>query len=142
MNSYEAKQEAKRERLLERADKAEAESRRRNQTANEMASAIPLGQPILVGHLSEKRDRNYRGRIDSNYRKSYEADKKAQELRARAHSVGTGGVSSDDPDAVAKLKEELAPRVKKQEMMKRVNAACRKGQRTPKHTQHLSLIHI
>ena len=41
--------------------------------ARDMASIIPFGQPILVGHHSEKRDRNYRGRIHKKFERSFEA---------------------------------------------------------------------
>ena len=126
MNTYEEKQEAKRERLLERADRAEAESESRFKTAQQMGSVIPFGQPILVGHHSETRDRNYRKRIASNYDKSAEASRKAKRLRSRAASVGKGGISSDDPEAVAKLKEKLAHREKRQDFMRRFNVAMRK----------------
>ena len=125
-NAYEEKQERKRERLLARADKADAEAQSRFKTAQSMASVIPFGQPILVGHHSEKRDRNYRARIDGNYRKSFEANNNAKELRSRAASVGKGGVSSDDPEAVKKLKMKLEKAEKWQAFMKSFNAGIRR----------------
>lgn len=42
-----------------------------------MIQAIPFGQPILVVHNSEKRDRRHRGRIESHFRKSAEAQDKS-----------------------------------------------------------------
>jgi len=125
MNEYEARQEARRERLQNRAARKRAESNSRAQRASEDASAIPLGQPILVGHHSEKRDRRFRAGIQSNFRKAVELDKEADALEARAASVGTGGVSSDDPDAIDKLREHLAEREAKQERMKATNRAAR-----------------
>ena len=112
-NRYEEKLDNKRERLLERADKADREGDARIKRADSDASAIPMGQPILVGHHSEKRDRNFRNRIHNNYSKGYQLKEKAGNLRARAASVGTAGVSSDDPDAVVKL-EETARRARKE----------------------------
>ena len=125
-NAYEEKQERKKDRLLERAGKADAEASSRFDTAQQMGRAIPFGQPILVGHHSEGRDRNYRARIATNYDKSFAASKKAERLRERAASVGKGGVSSDDPSAVEKLERKLAARVHHQTFMKRFNAAMRK----------------
>lgn len=125
MNEYEARQEARRQRLEQRADKAEQESQRTWEEAREMASRIPMGQPILVGHHSEKADRRYRERIDNKHRKSIEQGKKAQHYRERAASVGTGGVSSDDPDAVDKLREQLEKAEAEQAHMKAVNKALR-----------------
>jgi hypothetical protein len=129
-NSYERKLDAKRERLLAAADKADRQGDSRIQRASEDASAIPMGQPILVGHHSEKRDRNFRNRIHGNYQKGYELKNKAAELRGRAASVGTGGVSSDDPDAVEKLQEQLQKLEEKQQLYKAINKALRKSDRS------------
>ncbi len=129
-NRYEDKLDSKRDRLLARAEKADREGDARIARANRDASAIPLGQPILVGHHSEKRDRNFRSRIHSNYTKGYELKKKAANLRGRAASIGTAGVSSDDPDAVLKLIEKLEELEKKQQFHKAINKALRVADRT------------
>lgn len=110
MNRYEAKQEARRLRLEARADRLRQEGEGRIARARDMASVIPFGQPILIGHHSEGRDRNYRAKIRGNFEKGFEALKEADEAASRAASVGSGGISSDDPDAVAKLTEELQER--------------------------------
>lgn len=48
-----------------------------------------------------------------------------QGLLDKIRSVGTGGISSDDPQAVEKLEAKLAALEKNQEMMKAANAAIR-----------------
>ena len=48
-----------------------------------------------------------------------------QGLLDKIRSVGTGGISSDDPQAVEKLETKLATLEKHQEMMKAANAAIR-----------------
>lgn len=48
-----------------------------------------------------------------------------QGLLDKIRSVGTGGISSDDPQAVEKLEAKLATLEKRQEMMKAANAAIR-----------------
>lgn len=126
MNSYEEKQAAKKERFEQRAARAQQESGSRYASARSMGDAIPFGQPILIGHHSERSDRNYRARIDNNMRKSIEADKKAEHYQAKAEAVGTGGISSDDPDAINKLGEKLAKLVKKQDTMKQANKLVKK----------------
>jgi hypothetical protein len=126
MNPYEQKQEARRQRLEARAERLRSEGQARIARGRKMAEAIPFGQPILVGHHSEKRDRNYRGRIRGNFEKGFETLKAAGEVAARAASVGEGGISSDDPDAVTKLKEQLAEREFDQGRMVAVNKALRK----------------
>ncbi len=121
MNEYEARQEEKRERYLDRADKATAESDRRFKSSHDRADMIPFGQPILVGHHSEKRHRRDLERINNDMRKSVEASDKADYYKGKAAGVGTGGISSDDPEAVVKLKEKLDGLMKSQETMKACN---------------------
>ncbi|WP_176329007.1 DUF3560 domain-containing protein [Burkholderia vietnamiensis] len=126
MNAYEARQEARRDRLENQADRARKKSNRLYREAHEMAERIPMGQPILIGHHSEGRDRNYRRRIDSRMARSCAEADKAEHFARRAAAVGTGGVSSDDPEAIAKLRAQLADRRTKQERMTRVNALVRR----------------
>ncbi len=126
MNDYEARQEARRERYERKAEQLRAEAGRLHDQAHDMASVIPLGQPILVGHYSEGRDRRYRERIHNTFGKAVATMDKADYYEQKAASVGTGGISSDDPDAVRKLKEKLAELEKLQEWMKQANALIRK----------------
>ena len=99
MNSYEQKQEARRERFEDLADKADREADGRFGAAHRLADAIPFGQPILVGHHSEKRARRDQDRIHNNMGKGVEAQKKAGYYRSKADGVGRAGISGDDPDA-------------------------------------------
>lgn len=132
MNAYEAKQAERRERYQNRAATAAQQSDAAASRAQEMADVIPFGQPILIGHHSEKADRAYRARIHNTMRQAVELDKKAEHYAAKAASVGSAGISSDDPDAVAKLKNRLAALQAAQDTMKKVNAAIRrhKGDKT------------
>ena len=82
-------------------------------------------QPILVGHYSERADRAFRDRIDRKHRKAVELDSKAEYYRQKAESVGSGGISGLDTDAVAKLEKELGKRMQAQERMKAANRAVR-----------------
>ena len=125
MNNYEAKQQERKERYLQLAEQAEQESRTVWREADKMAEAIPMGQPILVGHYSERADRAFRDRIDGKHRKAVELDNKAEYYRRKAESVGSGGISGLDPDAVEKLERELEKRVKAQEEMKVANRAVK-----------------
>lgn len=129
MNEYEQKIEARRERFLRLADQAERLSAAANKRARDMASVIPFGQPILVGHHSERRDRNYRERIGRTFDRAYALSKKAEYFRSKAASVGGGGISSDDPSAVDKLREKLAKLEHDQEIMRKANGLVRKKDR-------------
>lgn len=127
MNAYEAKIAAKKERMEDRAERLATEAQATYARAHKMAEVIPFGQPILVGHHSERRDRNYRATIHNTYGKAFATQKAAEELAGRAASVGTAGVSSDDPDAIEKLREKLAGMEAEQERMKAYNVAWRKA---------------
>lgn len=112
------------------ASRNEAESERLYLRSREMASVIPMGQPILVGHHSEKRDRNYRAKIDSTMRKSIEADKKADYYADKAESIkNNDAIFSDDPDALQKLEQKLAGMKANQEFMKSANKLIKKNDR-------------
>lgn len=108
VNHYEAKVEARRQRYEELAARKTSESDRLYSQARKMGELIPLGQPILVGHHSEKRDRGYRRRIQGTFEKAFKASDTADHYAQKAASVGTGGISSDDPEAVVKLRERIA----------------------------------
>jgi len=77
------------ERTSERAEKHEAASTAAGRRADlrEEVSGIPLGQPILVGHHSERRHRAALERADRAMRKSVEESKYAARLEARAESA-------------------------------------------------------
>ena len=127
MNPYEQKQEHRRMRLLTASENAQTESGRRFDTAHNLVEGIPFGQPILVGHHSEKRHRRTLERHDANMRKGFEAQDRARALRGKAASVGTAGISSDDPEAMPKIQERIAELEAKQDQMRAINAAIRKG---------------
>lgn len=127
MNEYEAKLERRRERLEARAERLKAESSRRFGSAMSHIEHIPPGQPILVGHHSEKRHRRDLARHDRDMRAGIEAQERAQEAARRAEGVGTAGISSDDPEAPEKLQERIKALEALQLQMTTVNRLLRKG---------------
>ena len=54
---YAERQEQKKERYQERLEQAEQRSQAHYENHSKIASVIPMGQPILIGHHSEKRHR-------------------------------------------------------------------------------------
>ena len=122
MNAYEQKQDARRERLEAAAARAEAASDTAYAAARAATAGIVFGQPILVGHHSEKRHRRDIARSDAAMRKSVQASKQAAELARRAATVGTGGISSDDPDALDKLADKRTDLERERDAMKSANA--------------------
>lgn len=121
---YEAKREARYNRLLAAAEKAEREGTARREQADKMSECIPFGQPILVGHYSEGRDRRFRERIHNNMRKGYELAQKAEAYRSRAEATqGNDAIYSDNPDAVDLLTDKIAKAEAQQALYKAINKA-------------------
>jgi len=106
-NSYEEKQERRKEALQRRAAKLRAQADLLHADGRKALEAIPFGQPILVGHHSERSDRSYRARAVGKIDRAIAAGAKADDLETKAESVGTGGISSDDPEAIEKLEKKL-----------------------------------
>lgn len=127
MNDYESKQAARRARLEARAAALRTEAQRRHQAADTISSFIPMGQPVLVGHHSERRHHSDLAKMDRHMRASLDAADAANRLESQAAGVGTGGISRDDPDALPKLRAELAEAEARQTKMKQANALIRKG---------------
>lgn len=66
------------------------------------------GTPILIGHHSEGRHRRAIEKIHNDERKGYEATDYAKALDKKAdNKLNSYAISSDDPDAVVKLKQKL-----------------------------------
>lgn len=127
MNWYEEKQEAKRERLEARAGRLRQEGNRRIHEATREGALPPMGEPIKVGHHSEKKHRAAIARSDMNMRKGVEAYNAADEAERRAAGVGNAGISSDDPEAVQKLLAKLTEAESDHANQKRWNTQFRKG---------------
>ena len=103
---------------------------RRLNTARTMADGIPFGQPILVGHHSERRDRNFRERIRGNFEKAFESSNMAAHHTSKAAGLAAQldhAIYSDDPDAIERLTEKIAGMEAERETMKSANAAYRKA---------------
>lgn len=123
--AYEARQEAKRERLERAAARARGASQSAWRSSHAAVAGIPPGQPILRGHHSERRHRRAIERSHAAMRRSIEEERRAADLAARAAAVGTGGISSDDPAAVVKLVEKLKALEQRRDHMKAVNKRVR-----------------
>ena len=125
-DDYEERQENRRDRLEDRADKARGESDRRYTASRAETQHIPLGQPILIGHHSEKRHRNALKKSDNNMRASIQYNEKANELDARAAGVGRGGISADNPEAIQLLEAKIAEIEERRDFGKKLNKSLNK----------------
>jgi len=127
MSTYEERRQARIDRYKARARNASQEASSLHDRAHKMASAIPFGQPILVGHHSERRDRRFRDRIHNTFGKAVEATEKAEYWEERAEAAENNHtISADDPEAMAKLQAKIDKAQKFQEIMKAGNKIIRK----------------
>lgn len=130
MTTYRERRLAKAARLREWAEKREVKAETAFDTADRLSSVIPMGQPILVGHYSESRDRRYRERIVSAMDRGVEHSRKAAQMAARADGIeqaASRAIYSDDADAIDRLRERIAELEAERDRIKRYNASCRKG---------------
>jgi hypothetical protein len=111
--TYRDRREARAERLREWAERREGKQEALWQAAraDEEATGIPFGQPILVGHHSESRHRNAIKRMD-----------RAMSAARQA----AGAIYSDDVDAVERLRVKLEGLEAERDRIKAYNATCRK----------------
>jgi hypothetical protein len=110
-----------------RAAKNKQEAEILYRSAKNMAGAIPMGQPILVGHHSEGRDRRYRQKINDTFGKSFEKQDKAAYYEQKAETIEENdAIFSDDPNALQKLTDKLNGLKTVQEFMKAANKCLKK----------------
>lgn len=113
-----------------RAKKNEQEAETLYKHAEEMASEIPLGQPILVGHHSEKRHRRHLEKVHNTYGKSFEKKDRATYYEEKAQSIESNtDIFSDDPRALQKLEAKLKALQDNQDFMKAANRFIKKKDR-------------
>lgn len=118
------------ERLHNAADRAKSQAELSLDQAHQMAGCIPFGQPILVGHYSEKRDRNYRAKIESKFDNGFNLLKKSEYLEERARAAEKNdAIFSDDPAAVEKLEDKITRLEERQARMIAANKLVRKNDR-------------
>lgn len=128
MNSYEEKKQRRIDYYNEKAERFEQESTRLSQESSKMIGAIPIGQPLMPDHHSYRSDKNYRDRAWGKMGKSVEIGQKADYYRSKAEAAEKNtAISSDDPEAVTKLKSKLEKLQNFQSYMKTVNSYYRKN---------------
>lgn len=130
--TYRDRRLARAERLRGWSEANERRSDQRYDAATSIADGIPFGQPILVGHHSERRHRRDLDKIHAGMRASVELERKATtqaQAAATIEAQAEGSIYDDDPDAVERLTEKLAALEAKREAMTSANAEYRKQHR-------------
>lgn len=131
--TYRERREARAERLRAWSGKRAAKAESAHNAAHSLASQIPLGQPILVGHHSERRARRDAERIRAGFTRSMEHADKAAEMARRADQIdaqAARAIYSDDSDAPERLRERIGGWEAERARLKAYNASCRKAARS------------
>jgi len=129
-SDFEERKNNRIERFTQQAQNARKQAESAFKTADAISSCIPFGQPILVGHHSEKRHRRAVDKIHNSMRKGIEENKKADYLDARAVAAASNrAIFSDDPNATEKLAEKIERLESRQDMMKAANKMVKKNDR-------------
>lgn len=122
-----ASREGRADRLAERAKKARARSNSALAASDKIAERFYMGQPILVGHHSEKGARKDHERCDNLIRRSIAESDKADDLDRRAEAAANNtAIYADDEDPVAELDRQIAKLEALQDRMKKANVLLRK----------------
>ncbi len=132
MSTRRERLERKVERRGEWATKAKARSATAFAAAHRIADGIPFGQPILVGHHSERRARKDQERIHGGMDRGLAEHRLAEHHAAKASGLEIQlerSIYSDDPDAIEQLRAKVAELESNCERMTRANKAWRKGGR-------------
>ncbi|MFF4388575.1 ParB/RepB/Spo0J family partition protein [Streptomyces sp. NPDC001552] len=111
----EARAEDRAERFDNRAGRAAAESESRHGAARGIMRHIPFGQPILVGHHSQRRAERDAERIDSNMRRSIDEHRKAGYWAGRAQSAEQYAEHRNNPQVTLRRLERLGADLRQQE---------------------------
>ena len=123
------RKQARADRYRERALQAKAGSTAAYRRSEELTKNIPSGQPILVGHHSEKRHRRALECSWNALGKSVELERKADYYAAKAEAAEHNrAIYAEDDDAVENLTARVAALESLQERMKAANKIV-KGQK-------------
>lgn len=131
--TYRERRGRRADRLRGWADSRDAKAAAARETADSIMDAIPMGQPVLRGHHSQRRHERDLDRLDRAGRASLEHSTKASEFRRRADNIEAAAAQAtydDDPDAVDRLTDRIAELEAERARIKAYNASCRKAAKT------------
>lgn len=125
--------ESKLERRLDWAESRKQKAVKHFAVAQRICNGIPFGQPILVGHHSEKHHRADMNRIDSNMHNGCESEKMASYHEQKADGLDRQlktSIFSDDENAIEALQEKITNLEAEKNRMKALNSLIRKEIKT------------
>ena len=95
-----------------KASSTKAEADELYSRAKQKMDMIPFGQPILVGHHSEKRHRSDLDKISRGFEKSFETSDKAREYAERSERASIKAEGKENPvtilNRIEKMEKDLA----------------------------------
>ena len=106
---------ARAERLQNRAERHEGTAQEHDLQSHRISDGIPMGQPILVGHHSQRRHERDLERIHRHDSASLEHSRQAQRDRAAAESATRTKQHRESPVTVANRIERLAADLRRDE---------------------------
>ena len=124
--------EARLERRRKWAESRERKGEQASERVHQIADGIPFGQPILVGHHSERGARADERRTENGIRSAVENWGMAKHHGEKADGIERQlrtSIFSDDGDAVEKLEAKIAKLEAKRDAAKVANAAYRRDHR-------------
>lgn len=131
--TYRERRQERADRLRGWADKRAEKAAAASDKAAQITDMIPLGQPILLGHHSQRRHERDLDRHDRAMRTSLEHSAKASDMRQRAANIDAAAdraIYDDDPDAIDRLRERIDELETQRAQIKAYNASCRKAAKT------------
>ncbi|MEV3914998.1 DUF3560 domain-containing protein [Streptomyces canus] len=126
--TYRERRLAKAERLQDWAAGRERKAAASHDAARRYIEAVPFGQPILVGHHSERRARRDQARFNADMQRGFDHTTKAEEMRSKAANIEAAAarsIYSDDPDAVEQLEARPAELESKRDRIKTYNKSVK-----------------
>ena len=122
---YEERKQNRIDRLNEASSKASRESSVANKRSSDLVKDIPFGQPNIIGRPALP---NLRKKSMASMAKAIELSEKSAYYAARAESAENNiAISSDDPEAIEKLKVKLAGMEAQREQIKAENKEQKKA---------------
>lgn len=116
---YEERKNRRIERYKELSTKAKEKSKYYQEANASKIAQVNPGQPIIIGHRSEKRYRKLVSDANNYMRKSIRFDDKSNYYTDKVRIVkNNNDIYGDDPDAINKLKEKLERLQQKREEIK------------------------
>ncbi|MBW4818720.1 DUF3560 domain-containing protein [Rhodococcus qingshengii] len=109
--TYRERRLARAARLEEWAEKRAAKAGDNFTTVRSLVKDVPFGQPILVGHHSERASLRHRDRVIGAMDRGVENSQKSEEMKSKARNIRSAvdrAIYDDDADAIDRLRKQIA----------------------------------